>query len=91
MIPGQEGSASTHYGSSTRSKVETTIGIDLGDASSHYCTLNQGSEVVDRGRFMTTPKEHEKWFTDPPSSRIATEAEVHLISISEPLRNSGTK
>ena len=24
-----------------RTKVETTIGIDLGDVWSHYCTLNQ--------------------------------------------------
>ena len=25
-----------------RTKVETTIGIDLGDVWIHYCTLNQG-------------------------------------------------
>jgi hypothetical protein len=28
-------------------KVEMTIGIDLGDVWSHYCTLNQEGEVVD--------------------------------------------
>jgi transposase len=33
------------------SKVELTIGIDLGDVWSHYCTLNQEGDVVDRGRF----------------------------------------
>jgi hypothetical protein len=33
-----------------------TIGIDLGNVWSHYCTLNQDGEVVDRGRFRTTPK-----------------------------------
>jgi hypothetical protein len=43
-----------------------TIGVDLGDVWSHYCTLNQDSEVVDRGRFRTTPKAIEKWFTDAP-------------------------
>jgi len=32
-------------------KVEMTIGIDLGDVWSHYCTLNQDGAVVDRGRF----------------------------------------
>jgi len=31
-----------------------TAGIDLGDVWSHYCTLNQDGEVVDRGRFRTT-------------------------------------
>jgi hypothetical protein len=36
------------------SKIGMTIGIDLGDVWSHYCTLNQEGEVVDRGRFRTT-------------------------------------
>ena len=47
-----------------RSRVETTIGVDLGDVWSHYCTLNEDGEVVDRGRFRTSPKAVEKWFTD---------------------------
>ena len=36
-------------------KVGLTIAIDLGDVWSHYCTLNEDGEVVDRGRFRTTP------------------------------------
>jgi transposase len=44
-----------------QAKVEITIGIDLGDVWSHYCTLNQDGEVVDRGRFRTKPKAIEKW------------------------------
>jgi transposase len=32
-------------------KARMTIGIDLGDVWSHYCTLNEDGEVVDRGRF----------------------------------------
>src|ERR1035438_9785067 len=36
-------------------KVGMTIGIDLGDVWSHYCTLNEYGEVVNRGRFRTTP------------------------------------
>ena len=51
-----------------QSKVEMTIGIDLGDVWSHYCTLNQEGEVVGRGRFRTSPKAVEKWFTDLPPS-----------------------
>ena len=35
-----------------RGQVELTIGIDLGDVWSHYCTLNQQGEVIDRGRFQ---------------------------------------
>ena len=62
-----------------RTKVERTIGIDLGDGWRRYCTFNQDGEVVDRGRFRTTPKAVEKWFTDVPEARIAMEAGTHPI------------
>jgi hypothetical protein len=45
------------------SRVGMTIGIDLGDVWSHYCTLNEDGEVVGRGRFRTSPSGVEKWFT----------------------------
>jgi transposase len=72
-----------------QAKVEITIGIDLGDVWSHYCTLNQDGEVVDRGRFRTTPKAIEKWFTDVPPARVAMEAGMHSIWISEQLQELG--
>src|ERR1700754_3127313 len=72
-----------------QAKVEITIGIDLGDVWSHYCTLNQDGEVVDRGRFRTTPKAIEKWFTDVPPARIAMEAGTHSIWISAQLQELG--
>jgi transposase len=71
------------------SKVGMTIGIDLGDVWSHYCTLNEGGEVVDRGRFRTSPSAVEKWFTDLPRVRIAIEAGTHSIWISEQLQELG--
>src|ERR1017187_5942704 len=70
-------------------KVGMTIGIDLGDVWSHYCTLNEDGEVVDRGRFRTTPSGVEKWFTDLPRIRIAMEAGTHSIWVSEQLREMG--
>jgi transposase len=70
-------------------KVEMTIGIDLGDVWSHYCTLNEDGEVVDRGRFRTTPKAVEKWFTDLPPVCVAIEAGTHSIWISEQLQELG--
>jgi len=70
-------------------KVEMTIGIDLGDVWSHYCTLNQDGAVVDRGRFRTTPKAIEKWFTDLPPAHIAMEAGTHSIWISQQLQELG--
>ena len=72
-----------------RTKVEMTIGIDLGDVWSYYCTLNVEGEVVDRGRFRTTPKAIEKWFTDVPPARVAMEAGTHSIWISEQLQELG--
>jgi transposase len=72
-----------------QSKVEMTIGIDLGDVWSHYCTLNEEGEVVDRGRFRTSPKGLERWFTDVPPARIAMEAGTHSIWISEQLQELG--
>jgi hypothetical protein len=43
-----------------RSKVEMTIGIDLGDVWSHYCTLNEEGEVIDRGVSEPVPREWRK-------------------------------
>ena len=70
-------------------KVKMTIGIDLGDVWSHYCTLNEDGEVVDRGRFRTTLSGVEKWFTDLPRARVAMEAGTHSIWVSEQLRELG--
>ena len=72
-----------------RGQVELTIGIDLGDVWSHSCTLNQHGEVIDRGRFRTTPNAIEKWFVDVPHARVAMEAGVHSIWISEQLQELG--
>ena len=70
-------------------KVRMTIGIDLGDVWSHYCTLNEDGEVVDRGRFRTTPSGVEKWFSDVPRARVAMETGTHSIWVSEQLREMG--
>jgi transposase len=70
-------------------RAETTIGIDLGDVWSHYCTLNEAGEVVDRGRFRTTPKAIEKWLTDLPPARVAMEAGTYSIWISEQVQELG--
>jgi transposase len=72
-----------------RSKAKLTIGIDLGDVWSHYCTLNEDGGVIDRGRFRTTSKALEKWFTDVPPARVAMEAGTHSIWISEQLQELG--
>jgi transposase len=71
------------------SKVGITIGNDFGDIWSHYCSLNEDGEVVDRGKFRTNPSSVNKWFTDLPRVRIAMEAGTHSIWISEQLQELG--
>jgi transposase len=71
------------------SRVGTTIGIDLGDVWSHYCTINEEGDVIDRGRFRTNPSGVDKRFGDLEPIRISMEAGIHSIWISEQLRDLG--
>jgi transposase len=70
-------------------KVGSTIGVDLGDIWSHYCTLSEEGEVVDRGRFRTTASGLDRRFRDLEPVRIAMEAGTHSIWVSEQLRELG--
>jgi len=67
----------------------TTIGMDLGDQWSHYCVLNEDGEIVEEGRFRTTPEALAKHFEALSPARIAMEAGTHSIWISEQLREFG--
>ena len=71
------------------SRVGATIGIDLGDVWSHYCTINEEGEIIDRGRFRTNPAGVDKWFRDQQPLRVAMEAGTHSIWISEQIRDLG--
>src|ERR1700761_2596170 len=66
-----------------------TIGIDLGDVWSHYCTIDEEGEVIDRGRFRTNPSGVDKRFRDLEPIRIAMEVGIHSIWISEQIRDLG--
>ena len=50
-----------------------TIGLDLGDRTSHYCVLNEAGEVILESKVSTTPKGIEEVFGRIPRSRIALE------------------
>jgi transposase len=65
------------------------MGIDLGDIWSHYCTIDEGGAVIDRGRFRTNPSGVDKRFRDLEPIRIAMEAGTHSIWISEQIRDLG--
>ena len=51
--------------------------------------LNEDGEVVDRGRFRTTPKALKKWFTDQPPTRVEMEAGTRSIWVSGQLQELG--
>ena len=68
---------------------QVTIGIDIGDQWSHYCTLSDAGEVIEEGRFRTTAAALGKHFADIDSVRIALENGTHSIWINEQLRGYG--
>jgi transposase len=68
---------------------QLTIGIDIGDVWSHYCTLSEGGEVIEEGRFRTTPEGVAKQFAGIDAVRVAIENGTHSIWINEQLRGYG--
>jgi hypothetical protein len=69
--------------------VGITIGIDLGDIWSHYCTLNEDGEVIDRGRFRTNAAGVDKRFRNIDSALVAMENGTHSIWVSEQIKELG--
>jgi transposase len=51
--------------------------------------LNEDGEVVDRGRFRTTPQALNKWFTDQPPTGVVMEAGTRSIWVSGQLQELG--
>src|SRR5271155_4795776 len=70
---------------------QLTIGLDLGDRSSHYCILNEAGEVIVESKLATTPKGIEEVFSRIPRSRIALETGTHSPWVSRQLSQLGHK
>jgi len=62
-----------------------TIGLDLGDRSSHYCILDEAGEVILEHSLPTTPKGIHQVFDGIPRSRIALETGTHSPWVSRQL------
>jgi transposase len=56
---------------------QLTIGLDLGDRTSHYCILNEAGEAIWESKLPTTLKGIEEVFGRAPRSRIALETGTH--------------
>src|SRR5579863_6881671 len=68
---------------------QLTIGLDLGDRTSHYCILNEAGEVILESKVSTTPKEIEEVFRRMPRSRAALETGTHSPWVSRQLAQMG--
>ncbi len=66
-----------------------TIGLDLGDRSSHYCILDEAGSVLLDHSLPTTPKGIHQVFSRIPRSRIALETGTHSPWVSRLLTQSG--
>jgi transposase len=66
-----------------------TIGLDLGDRTSHYCILDEAGNVILEHSLPTTPKGIHQVFSRIPRSRIALETGTHSPWVSRQLTQLG--
>jgi len=66
-----------------------TIGLDLGDRSSHYCILDEAGKVILEHNLPTTPKGIHQVFSRIPRSRIALETGTHSPWVSRQFSQMG--
>src|ERR1700674_4552130 len=66
-----------------------TIGLDLGDRSSHYCILDEAGKVILEHHLPTTPKGIHQVFRKIPRCRIALESGTHSRWVSRQLTQLG--
>ena len=61
---------------------QLTIGLDLGDRTSHSCILDEAGQVIWEQELPTTAKGFEQVFGKIPRSRVAMETGTHSPWIS---------
>jgi transposase len=68
-----------------------TIGIDLGDRTSHYCILTDNGDVLVEGQLKSTPTAFRDQFASFPKATIALEVGAHSRWASSLLADLGHK
>src|SRR5713226_3119544 len=66
-----------------------TIGLDLGDRTSHYCILDEAGNVILELSLPTTPKGIHQVFSRIPRSRMVLETGTHSPWVSRQLTQLG--
>ena len=70
---------------------QLTIGLDLGDRTSHYCILDEAGNVILEHSLPTTKGIHRVFSGKISRSRIALETRTHSPWVSRQLTLLGTK
>jgi transposase len=68
---------------------QLTIGLDLGDRTSHYCLLDEAGNVILEQCVPTTPKGIHQVFSRIPRSRVVLETGTHSPWVSRQLTPLG--
>jgi transposase len=71
------------------SEQKLTIGLDLGDRSSHYCGLDETGQILIESKVSTSPNAMEAVFGAMARSRIALETGMHSPWVSRLLSKLG--
>jgi len=66
-----------------------TIGLDLGDRSSHFCMLDEAGNVIVEDNLPTMPNQVRQVFSKIPRCRIALETGTHSPWVSRQLSQMG--
>ena len=74
----------------TMNSKQTTIGLDIGDRSCHYCVLEPGFDEPQHGHLATKPKKLQKFFDDRPGALVVIEAGTHSPWIQRLISDCGS-
>ncbi len=66
-----------------------TVGLDLGDRTSHYCVLNSKGEIAIEGSLHSTPGSTSQYFAGLRPCRVAPEVGGHSRLVSSLLSDLG--
>jgi len=75
--------------SNSLSSPSITVGLDLGDRSSHCCVVDAAGSVVETGRVRTTPEALRRLFGAHPPGRVVVEVGTHSPWVSRLLAACG--
>src|ERR1700749_2989923 len=70
-------------------KPELTVGLDLGDKSSHYCIVNSAGELMEEAKERSTEAGFRTLFGDEPRMRVGLETGTHSAWVDRLLTELG--